>query len=118
MTALILLISPSPAAAQWVGKNEKKWGDSISSDIRNGAPADAICSNAKSSATTSDEVAFKNWAYAIARKYCSPDKLGQPMNVGQEGPEPECSLTIHQMQAIARGIHVMVHKGNCSMSFN
>jgi hypothetical protein len=44
LTALILLISPSPAAAQWVGKNEKKWVDSISSDIRNGAPADAICS--------------------------------------------------------------------------
>lgn len=65
------LIQPPSAEARFQGVNEKKWAKSIEADINNGAPADAICINASNSAQVSDEAAFKNWAYSIAREYCS-----------------------------------------------
>ena len=64
-------IQPPSAEARFKGTNEKTWYRSIQADIKNGAPARTICINASSPAEVSDEVAFKNWAYSIARKYCS-----------------------------------------------
>ena len=65
------LIQPPSAEAGFKGTNEKTWYRSIQADIKNGASARTICINASSPAEVSDEVAFKNWAYGIARKYCS-----------------------------------------------
>jgi hypothetical protein len=113
------MVTGLPAEAQWRGVNEKKWGDSIQSDIRNGAPPDSICINAKSSATTSDEVPFKDWAYSIARKYCDADKLGKPDSTTQVVQDSgDCGLKIHHMYDISQGKHVVVKKGDCSMKFN
>ena len=38
-------LSPQAAEAQWQGVNEKKWAESIESDIRNESSAQDICTN-------------------------------------------------------------------------
>jgi hypothetical protein len=119
LSVVILVVTGLPAEAQWRGENEKKWGDSIQSDIRNGALPEDICINAKSSATTSSEVAFKDWAYSIARKYCDADRLGKPEPATQVVQESdECGLKIYHMHEIVQGKRVAVKKGDCSMRFN
>lgn len=123
----ILTLSCNSVNAQWQGDNERKWGPALESDIRNGAPANLICINAKSSGFASNEVAFKNWAYEIARQYCDPSEMGSPqMPPGGARPQknskdssPErCRLTAHQMHRASLGHQVMVAGPNCSMSFN
>ena len=69
--AMALANSFAPVMSQYRGENEKKWAASILSDIKNGASAEDICRNASSSATASDEISFKDWAYSVARKYCT-----------------------------------------------
>ena len=74
-TSLLLLaafwLSPQAAEAQWQGVNEKKWAESIESDICNKTSAQDICTNSTNFATTSKETAFKNWAQSTAQKYCA-----------------------------------------------
>ena len=119
LSAVVVMAAVLPAQAQWRGVNEKKWGASIQSDIRNGAPPNLICISATSSATTSDEVPFKDWAYSIARKYCDPDKLGKPESTPQVVRDSgDCGLKVHHMYDVAQGKQVVVKKGDCSMKFN
>ena len=53
-------LSPQATKAQWQGVNEKKWVESIESDIRNKASAQDICINSTNFATISKEIAFKD----------------------------------------------------------
>jgi len=57
-------------AAHSVEPIETKWRQSIEADLRNGDPEGDVCAKAKRRAVTSDNVAFKNWAYEIARRTC------------------------------------------------
>ena len=100
---------------------ETKWKASIEADIRNGAPADYICRNAKSSAGASDDALFKDWAYGVARKYCPPGEIGAfqapPPQPSQKDPPPvvsRCRLpTDQEIKRAAKGIRVDLSKGNC-----
>lgn len=67
----VSLVSPTAMLARFDGENERMWAKSIEANIDNGAPASVICINASSSAESSSELPFKNWAYSIARQYCS-----------------------------------------------
>ena len=58
------------------GENEIRWRRAIEADISNGAPVEAICRKAMGPAQISDEVAFKNYAYGVVRKYC-PEMLNE-----------------------------------------
>ena len=111
----ILSTHHSPADAQWQGTNERTWAQSINSDIMNGGPMEHICTSSLNSATISDEVGFKNWAYGIARQYCSPDKLGKQKAVEFS---KTCDLKVDQINRISRGQKVIVYAETCSMSFN
>ena len=125
-----LLASPLPAMAQYKGISEKKWAESLNSDIRNDAPYSSICSEAMSSAAASDEIRFKEWAYGVARKYCPPEEFGEGALMNPESPSqpiatpqyeaiPEgCTLTQAQMGTIARGAPFATASGDCFMSFN
>jgi hypothetical protein len=110
--------APPSAQAQWQGVNEKKWGESIQSDIRNGASAKTICTNSSSSAETSKEVAFKDWAYSIARKYCAEGFEKTEATAPIANNEEECRLNSSDVYRISLG--EKVHKSNkeCWSSFN
>ena len=126
----VLLASPLPAMAQYKGTNEKKWAESLNSDIRNNAPHSDICSRAMIRAGISSEVKFKEWAYDIARRYCPPEEFGegalmnpnspsQAIATPQFEPIPEgCTLTQDQMQIIASGSPFAIALEDCTMSFN
>ena len=112
-----------------LGENEAKWRRSIEADIKNGAPANDICINALSPATVSDEVAFKNWAYGIARTYCPPGKVGplkdspatDPIVVNPELLDSPINcplLSSHDARRVARGERVQLTGGGCTMIFN
>jgi len=111
-------VTPPGAEAQWQGVNEKQWAESIQSDIRNGASAKTICPNSSSPAETSNEVAFKDWAYSIARKYCAEgfEKTGATAPIANN--EEECRLDSSDIYRISLG--EKVHKSNkgCWSSFN
>lgn len=102
----LLLGYIDPSAAQVFGSNEAKWRLSIETDIRNGAPADAICINALSPATVSDDPGFKNWAYGVARKYCPPGKMGKPSNEGLGGSQAAAAQP--ESQAVQSGCRIML----------
>ena len=101
--------------------NEPRWRASIEADIRNGAPANYICSNALSSAGVSSDPSFKDWAYGIARKSCPPGRVGAfqapPPQPSQKGPSPvvsRCRLpTDQEIKRAAKGIRVDLSAGNC-----
>ena len=120
--AMILANSFTPVMSQYRGENEKKWAASIQSDIKNGASAENICNNASSSATTSDEISFKDWAYSVARKYCTS---GFQEKEGESDPDlsiaiPEasqCRLSSSQVFDISQGKRTVVVGNNCVMSF-
>jgi hypothetical protein len=97
------------------GVNETRWRASIESDIRNGAPARDICTNALSSATTSEDPSFKDWAYGVSKTYCPPDKMGTPQN-----PQPQQKTAINcvfptdnDIRKMAKGIRVNLSRGEC-----
>ena len=121
--ALFLVNSFVPAMSQYRGENERRWAASIQSDIRNGASAEDICNNASSSATTSDEINFKDWAYSIARKYCSTGfqkKEGDSeSDISIATPEAmQCHLSPSQMFDISQGKRTVVVGNHCVMSFH
>jgi hypothetical protein len=126
---LLSLVCLTCSMALALGENEAKWRRSIEADIQNGAPADDICRNALSPATVSDEVAFKNWAYGIARTYCPPGKVGplkaspatDPAVVNPElldSPMNCPLLSSHDARRVARGERVKLQGGGCLMIFN
>lgn len=67
---LIVLALLHPPAGEAIEPIEVKWKQSIETDLRNGDPAGDVCAKAKRRAAISDDVAFKNWAYNIARRTC------------------------------------------------
>jgi hypothetical protein len=101
--------------------NEPRWRASIEADIRNGAPANYICINAKSSAVASEDASFKDWAYGVARKHCPPGEIGAfqapPPQPSQKGPSPVVSRcrfpTDHDIKRAAKGIRVDLSAENC-----
>ena len=122
LIAMILANSFTPVMSQYRGENEKKWAASIQSDIRNGASAEDICNSASSSATTSDEISFKDWAYSVARKYCTSDfqnKEGESdSDFSIATPEAsQCRLSSSQVFDISQGKRTVVVGNNCVMSF-
>ena len=113
------IINTMPASAQFKGENEKTWSASIRSDIANGAKAKDICINAESSATTSNEVRFKNWAYSVARKYCNEGFEKRDISeIETPAASTQCGLSSSQLYDIGRGVRVTVKGENCYSSFN
>ena len=121
---LNITFSPNDVKAQYQGENERVWAASLQADIRNGAPAEDICRNASSSAVTSDDVKFKNWAYSVARQYCDSGFKIEDGRQDQLVPEnvfaasPECRLTVSQINDVGRGIKTTVQANQCFMSFH
>ena len=111
---LNIAFSSNDVKAQYQGENERVWAASLQADISNGAAADDICRNASSSAVTSDDVNFKNWAYSVARQYCESGFEIEDGRQDQLVPEnlstasPECRLTVSQMNDVGRGIKTTV----------
>ena len=121
--AMVFANSFTPVMSQYRGENERRWAASIQSDIRNGASAEDICNNASSSATTSNEINFKDWAYSIARKYCSTGfqkKEGDSeSDISIATPEAmQCHLSPSQMFDISQGKRTVVVGNHCVMSFH
>ena len=118
-----VVFSSNTVKAQYQGENERVWAASLQTDINNGAPADDICRNASSSAVTSDDVNFKNWAYSVARQYCDSGFKNEDGLQDQLLPEnvstasPECRLTVSQMNDVGRGMKT-VQANQCFMSFH
>ncbi|ABI45307.1 hypothetical protein sync_1572 [Synechococcus sp. CC9311] len=110
--------APPSAQAQWQGVNEKKWAESIQSDIRNGASAETICTNSSSSAETSNEVAFKDWAYSIAQKYCKEGFEKTEAAAPIANKEEKCRLDSSDIYKISIGEKVHKHDKGCWSSFN
>ena len=126
---LVVLLSATGSTSFAMGGNEEKWRRSIEADIQNGAPANDICRSSLSSATVSDEVVFKNWAYGIARTYCPPGTLGPlkpsppsaPTTVkpGVLDTPTNCPLlSSHDASRVSRGERVKLQGGGCLMIFN
>ena len=119
-----VVFSSNTVKAQYQGENERVWAASLQTDINNGAPADDICRNASSSAVTSDDVNFKNWAYSVARQYCDSGFTMQHSRQDQSVPEnappttSQCRLTVAQMNDVSRGIRTTVQADQCFMSFH
>ena len=119
-----VVFSSNTVKAQYQGENERVWAASLQTDINNGAPADDICRNASSSAVTSDDVNFKNWAYSVARQYCDSGFTLQDSRPDQSVPEKlpttssQCRLTVAQMNDVSRGIKTTVQADQCFMSFH
>jgi hypothetical protein len=106
------------------GTNETTWRASIEADIRNGARAEAICRSARIRAEVSDEVPFKNWAYGIARKYCAPDQMGQPL---PPEPKPDVATpqkigcryaTPEEISKARKGVRVDLSSADCVFIVN
>lgn len=119
----VSLANPAPMLARFNGENERTWAQSIEADINNGAPAKAICINASSSAETSTEVPFKNWAYSIARQYCSSGYVqnglteasvtpsANPLGGNQSG----CSLSSVDFYDLQNNRRLSKHGPDCSV---
>ena len=107
------LIQPQSAEARFKGNNEKTWYRSIQADINNGARAEAICISAQSSAETSDEVAFKNWAYNIARKYCSEGYEERPSFPAQVILSDNCSVRPSGLYSLEQNKFIKITGSDC-----
>jgi hypothetical protein len=106
--------------------NEVRWRASIEADIRNDAPKEQVCSNAMSSARVSDDARFKDWAYGIARQYCSADKFNKHTRIPPTGSAPSQSsqrsdcpiLSAIDARKIVNGQRIKLMGGGCVMIFN
>ena len=109
------LIQPPSAEAQFKGNNEKTWYRSIQADINNGARARAICISAESSAETSDEVAFKNWAYSIARKYCSEGYKKNHSSPAEVVLSDNCSVSPSDLHGLEQNKFIKITAPDCHL---
>jgi hypothetical protein len=110
--------APPSAQAQWQGVNEKKWAESIESDIQKGASAETICTNSTNFATTSNEDSFKNWASSIAQKYCTEGVIKTEASAPIVNIEEECRLDSSDIYRISLGEKVHQSNKGCWSSFN
>ena len=111
-------LSPQAAEAQWQGVNEKKWAESIESDIRNEASAQEICTNSNNFATTSKEAAFKNWAQSIAQTYCTAESVITEAAAPTANKNEQCQLDSSDIYKISIGKRVQKQDKGCWSSFN
>ena len=121
VSAIAAITFGSPVSAQYKGTNERQWAKEIQDFINTGMPKDDICTNAWSSAKTSNEIAFKQWSYSIAKQYCEPGRFDLPEGTSQATESEsaqECRLTQAQIYAISIGQKTAVREGNCYMSFH
>jgi len=112
-----LLVSPSHS----VEPIETKWRQSIEADLRNGDPEGDVCAKAKRRAAISDNVAFKNLAYEIARRTCpSADRASAAIQTTQSSAaSTHCPLlSSHGVRRVARGERVKLAGDGCMMIFN
>ena len=112
-----LLVSPS----QSVEPIETKWRQLIEADLRNGDPEGDLCAKAKRRAALSDDVAFKNWAYEIARRtYPSAGRVSTAAQTIQSSTaSTNCPLLSSQdARRVARGERVKLAGDGCTMIFN
>ena len=76
-------------------------------------------SKAKRGAAISDDVAFKNWAYNIARRTCPSAGTPIPERIPTPSPAADCPfLSPHDARKAARGERVRLTGGGCLMIFN
>ena len=117
MVAAAWLTQPS-AEAQWQGINEKTWAESIQSAIRDKASAQEICTNSRKFATASKEEAFKDWAYSIAKKYCTvaDGRIEAVAPVSKK--EEQCHLDSSDIYLISIGEKIRKQGKECWASFN
>ena len=132
LLVLTLLQAPGGQALEPL---ETKWRESIEADLRNGDPTGKVCTKAKTRASISDDVAFKNWAYGIARRTCPQGAVGskapppQPQGEGvtrpvtKEAPPATYTwgcplLSAHDARIIVSGRRLRMDAGGCVMSFN
>jgi hypothetical protein len=115
LLVLSLLQAPGGQALEPL---ETKWRESIEADLRNGDPTGQVCTKAKTRASISDDVAFKNWAYGIARRTCPQGAVGGKAPPLQ--PHTWCCplLTAHDARIVARGHQLRISTGACVMIFN
>ena len=111
-------LSPQAAEAQWQGVNEKKWAESIESDIRNETSAQEICTNSTNFATTSKEAAFKNWAQSIAKKYCAMESDTTAATAPIDNKDEQCQLDSSDIYKISVGEKIHKRDKGCWSSFN
>ena len=109
------LLEPPSAEARFKGNNEKTWYRSIQADINNGARARAICISAQSSAETSDEVAFKNWAYSIARKYCSEGYEKKTSSPAEAVLSDNCSVRSSDLYSLEQYKFIKITGPDCHL---
>ena len=121
-TSLLLLaafwLSPQASEAQWQGVNEKKWAESIESDIRNETSAQDICTNSTNFAITSKEAAFKNWAQSIAQKYCAVEGDTTAATAPIDNKDEQCQLDSSDIYKISVGEKIHKRDKGCWSSFN
>ena len=118
---LILLAQLLVFAAHSVEPIETKWRQSIEADLRNGDPEGDVCAKAKRRAAISDNVAFKNWAYEIARRTCpSAGRASTAIQTIQSSAaSTHCPLlSSHDARRVARGERVKLAGDGCMMIFN
>jgi hypothetical protein len=134
--ASLIVLALLPAhAVQAMDPLEAKWKQSIEVDLRNGDPAGQVCTKAKIQASISDDVAFKTWAYDIARRTCPPGTAGSRTSNQQPQASPTAQpvakkappatftwgcplLSSHNARIIASGRRLRMAGGGCVMSFN
>ena len=109
------LMQPPSAQARFKGANEKTWYRSIQADIKNGAPARTICINASAPAETSDEVAFKNWAYSIARKYCSEGYEKNHSSPAEAVLSDNCSVSPSDLHSLEQNKFIKITAPGCHL---
>lgn len=110
--------SSPPAEAQWRGVNERKWAERINSEISNQASAETICTYSTNFAITSKEEAFKDWANAIAQKYCVQGGNDTEAATPSANEEEQCSLDSSDIYKISIGKKVYKHDSGCWSSFH
>ena len=131
---IVLALLPAPTV-QAMDSLETKWKQAIEVDLRNGDPAGQVCTKAKIQASLSDDVAFKTWAYDIARRTCPPGTAGNRTSNQQPQASPTAQLVAkkappanytwgcpllssHDARVIANGRRLRLAAGGCVMSFN
>ena len=111
-------LSPQAAKAQWQGVNEKKWVESIETNIRNKAFAQDICINSTDFATISKEIAFKDWALSIAQKYCAVEGATTAATAPIDNKDGQCQLDSSDVYKISVGEKIHKRDRGCWSSFN
>ena len=116
LAVLLLFVSEKVTAQEYSGM-APQWRASLESDIKNGASPAHICETATGYANSSSYAPFKDWAYGVARDYCSTGNSGkiQPSPSSQTSKVSSgCRFpTDADIKKAAKGIRVDLSRGCC-----